>query len=95
MYTILVPYVFPQIFKILIYGVLKTGAEMVKKLGKKITVCMYWKSRQSHLRMFCIIFSEKIFSFTVDTIYGFAVNPEWKKRIKSDTYMKGVLGSFE
>lgn len=59
---------------------------------------MYWKGRQSRLRMFYIIFQSptKInLSLNVDTVYGFAVNSEWKKRIKSDTYMKCDLGSFE
>lgn len=36
----------------------KTVAEMIKNFGKKITVCMYWNSRQSHLRMFCIVFNQ-------------------------------------
>lgn len=74
---------------------LKNVAELIKNSGKKITECVYWKSRQSHLRMFFNVQSTKIvLSLNVDIIYGFAVNSEWKK-IMPETNVRCDLGSHE
>lgn len=95
-YTLPVPcFFFFHKFSKYLFSVLKTATEEVKISSKKITV--YWKSWQSHLRMFYVIFSQpkSNFSLNVDTVYGFAVISEWKKRVKSETSMEYDIGSFE
>lgn len=50
----------------------------------------------NHIRKYFVLLLAKINLFlNVDTVYGFAVNSEWKKRIKSEVYVKCGFRSFE
>lgn len=64
---------------------------MVKNSGKKITVYVLEKQTITFENVLHY-FQSKIVLLNVDTIYGFAVDSEQKKRIKSETYMKRDLG---
>lgn len=63
---------------------LKTEAVVTGDSGRELTVQVTGKV-DSHIEM--LLFSSALVcvSVSVDIIHGFAVNSEWKKRIKSQT----------